>query len=95
MIIQIIFNIFFKFLIILKVYSKLIKFIYIGLELRYRYNSFESFGLLIEFLENYFELLITSNTLINIYNIVDLKCRALVSNILSTNSFTLDLLSKI
>jgi len=95
LIIQIIFNIFFKFLIILKVYSKLIKFIYIGLELRYRYNSFESFGLLIEFLENYFELLITSNTLINIYNIVDLKCRALVSNILSTNSFTLDLLSKI
>ncbi len=94
MIIQIIFNIFFKFLIILKVYSKLIKFIYIVLELRYRYNSFESFGLLIEFLENYFELLITSNTLINIYNIVDQKCRALVSDILSTNSFTLDLLSK-
>ena len=94
MIIQKIFNIFFKFLIILKVYSKLIKFIYIVLELRYRYNSFESFGLLIEFLENYFELLITSNTLINIYNIVDQKCRALVSDILSTNSFTLDLLSK-
>jgi len=51
-------NVYLKFLIMLRVYSKLTKFANVALGLRYRHNNFKSLGLLIEFLENYSELLI-------------------------------------
>ena len=52
------FNVFLKFLIILEVNLKLTKSTNIVLELRYRHNNLENLKLLIELLENYFELLI-------------------------------------
>jgi hypothetical protein len=49
-------NVSLKFLIMLKVYSRLTRSTNVTLELRYRHNNFENLESLIESLENYFEL---------------------------------------
>jgi hypothetical protein len=56
--VQVMLNVLFKFLIILRACSKSIKFVNITLGLEHRHNNLESLKSLIESLESYFKLLI-------------------------------------